>query len=69
MSKFLLLCLLFCGCVGEFKVEEKDGKKFLSSGFGTTAIREFEYDGCTYVVFGIGDHITITHKGNCNNHQ
>lgn len=67
MKKALLLVCLLCGCVGELKVvEEKDGSKTLN---GDDPIREFEYDGCEYIAFGVGNHKSITHKGNCKNHR
>lgn len=28
-------------------------------------IKEFEYEGCEYIVIGQYDNMTITHKGNC----
>jgi hypothetical protein len=61
MKWSICLVFLFCGCMRELKVEDNT--------LNGEPIREFEYDGCTYICFGIGNHYTITHKGNCENHK
>ena len=76
--KYLLiacLALVLCGCqqpqgsptqkadIVEPKEEGMVIKKF--KHYGEYEIKEFEYDGCQYIVIGYGNNMTITHKGNC----
>lgn len=75
--KYLLvacLALMLCGCPQPQQKNTKttlvepaeDGmviKKF--KHYGEHEIKEFEYDGCQYIVIGTGSNMTITHKGNC----
>lgn len=65
MKKFILLTvLLMCGCKND-KTEVKDDTLTLSDGFVSYKIREVEYKGCEYIIFGQGDSLAVTHKGNC----
>ena len=70
---FSFLMLVLCGCGQSVKqekiglIETKDEGmvvKKLNYG-GEHEIKEFEYEGCEYIVIGMYDRMTITHKGNC----
>lgn len=71
MKLILLLIMgcLFIGCSGGEDVrgkqmQENDKNSKLVHGY---VINIIEYDGCQYIVSGIGYSQMITHKGNCNN--
>jgi len=73
MKHLLVACLalVLCGCLQPTQKSDiiqpnDDGmviKKF--NHHGEYEIKEFEYDGCQYIVIGYGNNMTITHKGNC----
>ena len=70
MKKLIIafVCFAFVGCRGKDiageMMQENQKNKILVHGYSITII---EYDGCQYLVLGIGYSQMITHKGNCNN--
>jgi hypothetical protein len=74
--KYLLiacLALMLCGCPkpqnkGKVQLVEPTEEGMVIkklNHYGEYEIKEFEYDGCQYIVIGAYDRMTITHKGNC----
>lgn len=66
MKKLFLIVLLFvigCGYSGT-KVTESNRLQ-VEGAMTDLQISEFEYKGCEYIAFGMGNSLTITHKGNC----
>jgi len=75
MKYLLVACLaiMLCGCPKPQQntkttlvepIEDSMVVKKLKH-YGEQEIKEFEYDGCQYIVFGTSSNMTITHKGNC----
>jgi len=67
MRKFIFpaVLLLLCGCTNEVSKINENRKLELQGHVGAYTITEFEYDGCQYVAFGVGDSLAVSHKGNC----
>lgn len=66
MKYLLLAALLFvAGCGVNSANEFKENKLYLKGSPGNYEVRVMEYDGCEYLVIGIGNTLAVTHKGNC----
>ena len=72
LIKILLIAVLFFSCENKpVKVEQIQSKPttsavFLSIGYRTIEIKEFEYKGRAYIYDRVRDGIAFAHAGHCS---